>query len=139
MRVIGVILLALLANVAYCSEWPARIEVFLNGPTKVTGIEKTRARGVSVEVFDIAPAEQLETALGRSLPDNEQAAARQAKARMGRLSEEAKTDALRGVLARHRAARYGLTRYPALVFDGRIIVYDTGSLRRAVAKWRRVK
>ena len=139
MRVIAGIMLVLLPTAAQCSEWPARIEIFLNGPTKVTGIEKTRARGVSVDVFDIAPAEQLETALGRSLSNNEQVAARQAKTRMGRLSEEAKADALQGVLARHRAARYGLTRFPALVFDARVIVYDTSSLRRAIAKWRQVK
>ena len=139
MRVLAVIVLALLPITTQCSEWPARIEVFLNGPAKVTGIEKTRARGVSIEVFDIAPAEQLETALGRSLSNNEQVAARQAKTRMGRLSEEAKADALRGVLARHRAARYGLTRFPALVFDAKVIVYDTGSLKRAIEKWLQVK
>ena len=139
MKMIAAVVLVLLPNVAQSSDWPARIEVFLDGPTKITGIANTRAKGVSVEVLDIAPAKQLETLLGQALSVNEQVAAKQARARMRRLSEKARTDALQGVAARHRAARYGISRFPALVFDARVIVYETSSLRRAIAKWRSAK
>lgn len=87
-------------------------------------------------VYDLSAPRRMEAELGRSLPASPQAAAAVAKSRIA-----ASQNALRAAFAGHaKAAEYGITKVPAVVFDrGAAVVYgtaDVGAALRLYGAWR---
>ena len=116
-----------------------RIEVYVNGPTAISGIHTARSKGVQVDVLDVAPAESFEHQLNRNLPKNQAKATYVARNRINRLTSERKAGALLAITVRESARRFGIARYPSVVIDGQMIIPKESDLRRAVRIWRGLK
>ena len=137
MRILAVSIFFAIPLYAQCAEWPATVEVFVDTPSTVTWIAPLRAQGVEIEIFNVASVKKIELELSRTLFDNERNATLQAQTRLARLSSKAAIDIVTGAQALYRAQGYGIEKFPAVVFDSKLIIYHTSNLRRAIAIWRR--
>ena len=133
------IVLLIVPFMAQGAEWPQRIEVFVDGPTPISGIHTARSKGVQVDVLDVAPAESFERQLSRNLPTNPAKATYAARNRIKRLTSDRKAGALLAITVRETARRFGIARYPSIVIDGQMIIPEETDLRRAVRRWRGLK
>jgi integrating conjugative element protein (TIGR03757 family) len=112
----------------------ARIEVFTTAGTPVTGIS---APAVHVYILD-TPA-RIEAEINAAFPRDPSTAHRYAqRALKGQWHEAAErlTQAYRGLL---KGSQYGLEKLPAIVFDGRAVVYGITDLDEALGDYRRWK
>lgn len=113
------------------------VEVFTDAAHPVAGAAALAAEGVQVELYDLDAPARFEAELGRNLPADPEAAMRIAHSRIAALDPAALARHLeqdyRGAL---RAMALGLDRYPAVVFDGRAVIYGVTDLRRALALYR---
>ena len=105
------------ASDAHAGASAARIEVFTN-----SAIYLTNTQGAIV--YQLDGLEQLEEQLSQGLPADQAQATAIATARMKAIGqarlEELTANAARGILL---AQQYGVDRAPAIVFDGRAVVY----------------
>jgi integrating conjugative element protein (TIGR03757 family) len=111
------------------SEPPLRIEVFANSAMPITN-----AVGATVYVLDAL--QLLEEQLSQGLPATEAEAvpvARERVRRLGATLQQRAANASQGMVL---AARYGIDRIPAVVIDGRAIVYGITDVEQAVAAYR---
>ena len=142
--------LVLCASVGLCpslgvaterSAPPQRIDVFVapHQIERITGqaaLERTWPR-VRLEVYDLGAPKRFEEQLGAGLPSDRAAAQRLLEQRLQAADLEAQVLAAFGGLL--QAARLGLDRLPAVVFDDAAIVYGVTDLREAAkqyARWR---
>lgn len=126
-----------LASIAAEPRMPNRIEIISDAAHPIENIavvQKQLGSGASIRYFTIDAQARLDEALSKDLPaDPEQARAIalkriQALDRPG-LAQEL-TESFEGLLL---AQRYGVNRYPAIVFDeGKSVVYGVADLPEAV-------
>ena len=121
------------------AEWPQQIEVYVDGPTPISGIQTARSKDVQVYILDVAPAESFERQLSRNLPKNPVKAAYVAGNRLKRLTSDRKAGTLLGITARESARRFGISRYPSIIIGGQTIILEESDIRRAVRIWRGLK
>lgn len=118
--------LAPIALLALCQSATAQqvVEVFRLGSQSVTA-----APGATVYVLDAMDTYLDKLSVG--LPKTEAEAQRIASARLATLTDADKA-ALRGAAeAKVRAAEYRITHAPAIVFDGRAVIYGVSDVERA--------
>ncbi len=125
----------LLAATASPAEEPVTLEFFVGQDTPVTGLDAVG--GYEATVYRLDTLHALIGRIEKQLPADPAEEPQQALAALAALSP-AERDGLReateGLLrARYR---YGLDRYPAVVLDGRAVVYGVTNLDRAVAIYR---
>ena len=126
-----------LVSIVAESRVPSRIEIISDATHPVENIalvQKQLGGGASIRYFTIDAQARLDEALSEDLPaDPEQARAIalkriQALDRPGLTTEL--SESFEGLLL---AQRYGVDRYPAVVFDeGKSVVYGVADLREAV-------
>jgi len=120
---------------------PQRIDVFVapHQVERITGqaaLERTWPR-VRLEVYDLGAPQRLEERLGAGLPSDPAAAQRLLEQRLQAADLEVQVLAAFGGLL--QAARLGLDRLPAVVFEETAIVYGVTDLSEAAkqyARWR---
>jgi integrating conjugative element protein (TIGR03757 family) len=78
---------------------------------------------------------QLEQNLSHDLPKDPEAAMAVVQARLGQLTAADKSRMNRAVEGRMRAQSYGLTQLPAMVFNGRAVVYGVADVREAARRY----
>lgn len=108
------------------------IEVFRRGAQAITNSD-----GATVYVVD--ELKGFTERLSANLPNTEAAAQRVAQSRLQALSEADKSFVQRAATAQVRAAQYGITKTPAVVFDHHAVVYgvfDMAEARRIYLRWR---
>ena len=108
------------------------IEVFQLSTQQVRGTD-----GTTVHYVD--SIERVTKALSVGLPPSTQQAATLAKERFAALSSADRQDIAAGARALDLAARYRLTKVPAIVFDQRAVVYgvpDVDAARATYRAWR---
>ena len=133
------LVLLIVPFMAQGAEWPQRIEVYVDGPTPISGIHTARSKGVEVDILDVAPAESFEHQLSRNLPNNPVKATYASRNRIKRLTSDRKAGALLAITARESARRFGIARYPTIVIDDQTIVLEEDDVHRAVRIWRGLK
>lgn len=114
-----------------------RAEVFIASPTSpLQGIGHLQAQGIAVAIYDLSARKRLEADLSRGLPGDPALAQVMVRERVLRLSEpmkQALIDAHQGEL---NARQYQIRQVPAVVFDGRYLVYGTTDLTEALQTYR---
>ena len=100
------------------SPWSAspRIEVFT-----LSTVPLNNVRGATVHVLDSVAL--LEQQLSANLPSDPQQARAMAAQRMAALGPQLRLRAGAGAASLARAAQLGINQVPAIVFDGRSVVY----------------
>ena len=132
--------LAVAAAALALTVWPEigqpedawRMEVFTMRSLPVGGLSDIGVRDVTVYRVDGLAALLAELSL--DLPGNPEAARAEALRRLGALDAEDVARAREAVEGLVRAAEYGIVRYPAVVMDGRYLVYGVTHLPQALAR-----
>ena len=118
---------------------PQRIEVFVapHQLERITGRDALERAwpGVHLEVHDLGAPQRFEARLSAGLPGDPAAAQRLLEQRLQAADLEAQALAAFGGLL--RAARLGLDRLPAVVFDDAAIVYGVTDLSEAAEQYER--
>ena len=111
---------------------PPSVEVFTASDMPIdTGLEAGR-----VDVYAIDGIERFEAELSRELPDGPDAARRIIQERIARLDKAQMQRVQRAALGLSKAMQYGVDRYPAIVFDGRAVVYGVSDVEVALHRYR---
>lgn len=116
------------------------IEVFTTSERGIVGAEDERLRLAHVRIFTIDQLARFESELSESLPTEAEAAKAEALRRLQGLDDADLAPAKSAALGLAKAAQYAIDRYPAIVFDGRAVVYGITVLVEAVGHydaWRR--
>lgn len=102
------------------------VEVFTNSSILLTGTEGAR-------IYYMDGLEQLENELSQGLPEDPQRAAQIARNRLRMMGPALQKRAMNAGEGITRASYYGVNRVPAVVFDGKAIVYGVTDIRKAIA------
>ena len=128
-----------LLALAPASATAPQVEVFVapHQLERITGQDDLERAwpGVHILIFDLGAPQQFEDRLSAGLPDDPAQAQRLLEERIRAEDLEAQALAAFGGLL--RAARLGLDRLPAVVFDDRAIVYGVLDLPAALAEYTR--
>lgn len=127
----GVLALAV-ASVAGAED-VSTIELFVSAATPVSLNTFESRTSSSVAVYPIDALEELQNTLSRDLPADPEAAKPLALAGLERVGANQMAQLKSASLGLAKAYQYGLDRYPAVVFDGRAVVYGVTDLAEALA------
>lgn len=94
--------------------------------------------GREYQIFNLDRVDEFETELSEGLPPNEAEAREIFLGRVSavgkRVMEKATIDAYQGVIT---AIRFGINRYPAVIFDGEYVVYGVSDMHQALVIYQR--
>ncbi|WP_404357111.1 TIGR03757 family integrating conjugative element protein [Methylotuvimicrobium sp. KM1] len=114
------------------------VEAIHSDAFPLTGIDALAGQGIEIKTYNLDDGKRLTANLAAGLPPNQE----QAKATLERRFKEQGmesvqeqfTQAFQGQIA---GMQYGISRYPAIVFDrGKAVVYGVTDLNRALAIYR---
>ncbi|HET9644730.1 MAG TPA: TIGR03757 family integrating conjugative element protein [Burkholderiaceae bacterium] len=109
---------------------PVKVEVFTNAGIALANVS-------TATVYQLDALQRLEAELSQGLPADEAQAQRIAQQRMQRMGaalQQRVANASQGLML---AREYGIERVPAVVIDGKAIVYGVADVAAAVAAYRR--
>ena len=89
-----------------------------------------------VELYEIDGIRRFEKEISRGLSEDANTAKRQAIDRVTQLDEGQKQQFQRSAIGLSKAMQYGIDRYPAVVFDGEVVVYGVTDLTEAIHRYR---
>lgn len=107
------------------------IEVFTTSEQPVVGAEHERLRAATITTYAVDGLERFESGLSESLPADPDAARAEALRRIEHLDDARMVPAKNAAFGLAKAVQYGVDRYPAIVFDGRAVVYSVTDLVEA--------
>lgn len=93
----------------------------------------------TVNVYEIDGIQRIETQLSKGLTADPEQAKRAVLQRFQQLHEEERAQMQRAAMGLAKAMQYGIDRYPAIVFDGELVIYgiaDIGEAQHRYQKWR---
>jgi len=118
-----------------------RIEVFTRADTPIIGLQAFSVgsgyEGPRVHIYVLDGLQALEAKFSENLARDPSQARRQALERIYRLNKTDRARLQRTAVGLARAVHYGIDRYPAMVFDGQLVVYGLTDLEAALAHYRR--
>jgi|GEM_PF-2097275 len=120
---------------------PNRIDIFYDDSVSLTGFEaakETLADRTAIHLYDMNAPERVEDELGHGLPPDPEQSKRILMERMQAIGIERLKQrfvaAYQGVI---NARKYGIDRYPSIVFDeGASVVYGVVDLQDALNRYR---
>ena len=132
-----------LSHIAQANErmktMPASIETFTTVDQPIRAIETVVAEhpGIAIHVHKLDAIRGLEEKLSQDLPADPDQAKHLALMRLQQMSKGARSQLQHAATSLATAVQYGLEKYPAIVFDGELIVYGLTDLSTALMHYRR--
>lgn len=111
------------------------IEVFTTSEQPVVGAEHERLRTATITSYAVDGLERFESVLSEGLPADPDAARPEALRRIQHLDDARMVPAKNAAFGLAKAVQYGVDRYPAIVFDGRAVVYGVTDLVEALDRY----
>ena len=112
---------------------PQLIEVFTSSAYPVTGRQGQQAEtSVAFHYYAIDGIHQLESNLSQGLPADPAVAKSLALKRIEHLGENAMGRLQQSATGLAKALQYGIDRYPAIVFDGVVVIYGITDIHTAL-------
>ncbi len=111
------------------------IEVLSTNEQPVVGAEHKRLRTATITSYAVDGLERFESGLSESLPADPDAARAEALRRIQHLDDARMAPAKNAAFGLAKAVQYGVDRYPAIVFDGRAVVYGVTNLVQALDRF----
>ena len=137
---LGCILLAVFSpHAAHAqADRPHLVEVFTASDRPVARNQASVLKpGVpEIRIYMLDRLHQLEVHLSEDLPTDLGLARQQALDRLQKIHETDRARLQQAAVGLARAAHYGIDRYPAMVFNGRAVVYGLTDLEAALAHYR---
>ncbi len=116
---------------------PSLIEVFTTTDLAVAGVIDSLSESgkVNLQVFELDGIQRIEARLSKGLSADPDKSRRVVLERFQRLREEDRKLLRNAAMGLAKAAQYGVDRYPAIVFDGKVVVYGTTDVRLALFQY----
>lgn len=111
------------------------IEVFTTGEQPVVGGEHERLRTATITIYVVDGLERFESGLSEGLPADPEVAKAAALRRIQHLDDARMAPAKNAAFGLAKTVQYGVDRYPAIVFDGRAVVYGVPDLVEALDRY----
>ena len=111
------------------------IETFATSEQPVVGGEHERLRTATITIYAVDGLERFESGLSEGLPADPEAAKAEALRRIHHLDDARMVPAKNAAYGLAKAVQYGVDRYPAIVFDGRAVVYGVTDLVQALDRY----
>ena len=122
---------------AVCAEYTKirLIEIFTTSDRPVISIDYDNFESIHVTLYEVDGLERFESELSRELPRHPTRAQSEAVRRIQQLEPEKMARARASAIGLAEAMRYGIDRYPAIVFDGHAVVYGVNDLGDALDRY----
>ena len=134
-----------LIALGFCSNSQAEeqpfIEVISSDLFPVSDIQVLQRQGYSINVYNLDNGKRLVAQIGANLPHNQEAAKNALQQRFKKMGEEqVKAQFIQAYQAVTISTQYGLTRYPAVVFNhGESVIYGETNLVQALRLYQQWK
>lgn len=138
------VLVALAGNVVQAAELtaghPRLIEVFTSSDLPITGgavISSALGRPTpDLQIYNLDGIQRIEAKLSKDLTADPEQSKRIVLQRIQQLDEVSRAQMQRAAMGLAKAVQYGVDRYPAIVFDGQVVVYGITDLEVALQHYR---
>ncbi|MGE0486176.1 MAG: TIGR03757 family integrating conjugative element protein [Gammaproteobacteria bacterium] len=111
------------------------IEVFTKSEQPVVGAEHKRVRTATITIYAVDGLERFESGLSEGLPADPDASKAEALRRIQLLDDARMAPAKNAAFGLAKAVQYGVDRHPAIVFDGRAVVYGVTDVVQALDRF----
>ena len=108
------------------------IEAFTTSEQPIVGSQHERLRTATITIYAVDGLERFESGLSEGLPADPDTAKAEALRRIQLLVDARMAPAKNAAFGLAKAVQYGVDRYPAIVFDGRAVVYGVTDLVQAL-------
>tara|TARA_R110002096_G_scaffold156192_2_gene320774 strand:+ start:653 stop:1087 length:435 start_codon:yes stop_codon:yes gene_type:complete len=134
----------LAGNVAPANEndaaTPQIIEVFTSTDLPITGEAVINAGAArlknELQIYELDGIQRIEAKLSKDLSADPEQSKRIVLQRIQKLGAADRTQMQRAAMGLAKAVQYGVDRYPAIVFDGQMVVYGVTDLEAALQYYR---
>lgn len=131
--------LTILGPIVFCvpvwADGALSVEVFTASERSISGAEDERLRTAAVTTYAIDGLDRFESGLSEGLQQDPEAAKTEALRRIQRLDDARMVPAKNAAIGLAKAVQYGVDRYPAIVFDGRAVVYGLADMVEALDRY----
>ena len=111
------------------------IEVFTSSEWAVSSADRERLRNATVAIYAVDGLERFESGLSEGLPADPKPAKVEALRRVQQFDDVRMVQVKNAAIGLAKAVQYGIDRYPAVVFDGRVVVYGVTDLVEALDRY----
>ena len=117
---------------------PTSIEIFATSDQLISVVDTfvDQLPDIEVRIHKLDGIKQLEGYLSEGLPANPDKARQLALERLQHLSKATRSQLERSATALAQAVQYGVEQYPAIVFDGELVMYGLTDLSVALTHYR---
>jgi integrating conjugative element protein (TIGR03757 family) len=126
--ILSIVLTGALCEPVLADKTPSEIEVFIDSMNPVANY----ADGITVYYID--RIDRLQKELSIDLPADPEAAKQTALHRFQRIDSHLSSELENAAKGLVQAMQYGIDRYPAIVFDGKAVVYGITDVRAATQR-----
>ena len=117
---------------------PTSIDIFTTSDQAISAVNAIAEQlpGIELRIHRLDGIKQLEAYLSDGLPADADKARQLALERLQQLSKATRSQLEHSATALAQALQYGLEQYPAMVFDGELVVYGVTDLSVALKHYR---
>ena len=127
-------------HAASTNQQALSVEVFTTADREVQWEleDETKAadQNIDLQVYELDGIQRFETQLSSNLPTNPDRSKQIAMQRIQQLDEQAMAAVKNTAVGLAKAMQYGVDRYPAVVFDGEVVVYGMTDINSALDHYR---
>ena len=111
------------------------IEVLTTSGRAVSGADRERLRNATVAIYAVDGLERFESGLSEGLPADPKAAKVEALRRVQQFDDARMVQVKNAAIGLAKAVQYGIDRYPAVVFNRRVVIYGVTDLVEALDRY----
>ena len=117
---------------------PTSIEIFTTTDQRITAIDRFAVEHMDIafQIYKLDAIKGLEDTLSEGLSADPDKAKRLVLARLQQLNKGTRSQLEHSATALAKAVQYGVEKYPAMVFDGELVVYGLTDLAVALMHYR---
>ncbi|MCP5407909.1 MAG: TIGR03757 family integrating conjugative element protein [Chromatiaceae bacterium] len=126
-------------HAASTNQQALSVEVFTTADREVQWeleVETRATQNIDIQVYALDGIQQFETQLSSNLPTDPDQSKQIALQRIQQLDEQTMAAVQNAAVGLAKAMQYGIDRYPAIVFDGKAVVYGLTDLSSALDHYR---
>jgi integrating conjugative element protein (TIGR03757 family) len=141
---VSIILAFLAAGVAQANqngvEYPRLVEVFTTADSPVNGVTALNTQPgyweIEFHIYELDAIQRIEAKLSKGLTADPKQSKRVVLQRFHQLPDENRAQLQRAAMGLAKAMQYGVDRYPAIVFDGVVLIYGVTDIREALHRYK---
>ncbi len=137
------VLVIFTSNVAQAAQrvvvHPYLVEIFTTAELPVSGEvaidRQPDYRESELHVYELDGIQRIEARLSKGLTADPEQSKRIVLQRIQQLDEAGRTQMQHAAMGLAKAMQYGIDRYPAIVFDGEVVIYGVANIREALHRY----